>query len=107
MEVLLSDRRRRRQRPRVAATRAAAVYEDFSLIADRQIKELPLWNEYLVYATLFGIADKVCSDFSDVYPDYFNMNRMAGTMLHLVGNNSLYSYASAAVNGMEMNASRR
>ena len=81
--------------------------EDFSLIADRQIKELPLWNEYLVYATLFGIADKVCSDFSDVYPDYFNMNRMAGTMLHLVGNNSLYSYASAAVNGMEMNASRR
>ena len=78
--------------------------EDFSLIADRQIRELPLWSEYLVYATLFGIADKVCDDFADVYPDYFKMNQLAGTLLHLVGNNSLGSYASAAVKGMELNS---
>jgi len=76
--------------------------EDFSLVADKQIRELPLWNEYLVYATLFGIADKVCDNFAEVYPDFFRMNSLAGTMLNLVGNNALGSYASAAVSGMEM-----
>ena len=78
--------------------------EDFTLIADKQIKELPLWDEYLVYATLFGIADKVCDNFAEVYPDFFSMNNLAGTMLNLVGNNGLATYANAAAKGMELDS---
>ncbi|MBO4825619.1 MAG: DUF2207 domain-containing protein [Prevotella sp.] len=78
--------------------------EDFTLIADKQIKELPLWDEYLVYATLFGIADKVCDNFAEVYPDYFSMNSLAGTMLNLVGNNGLTTYANAAAKGLELDS---
>ena len=55
---------------------------NISLIGEREIKELPLWKEYLVYATLFGIADKVCDNFATVYPDFFQTNTIAGTRQH-------------------------
>lgn len=74
---------------------------DFSLIGEREIKEMKLWKEYLVYATLFGIADKVCDNFATVYPDYFRMNSLAGTRLNIVGNNALVSYISATMWGMK------
>lgn len=74
---------------------------DFSLIGEREIREMTLWKEYLVYATLFGIADKVCDNFAAVYPDYFRMNSLAGTQLDIVGNNALVSYVSASMEGMK------
>ena len=74
---------------------------DFSLIGEREIKEMPLWKEYLVYATLFGIADKVCDNFATVYPDFFQTNSIAGTRLNIVGNNALVSYGSASLEGMK------
>ena len=74
---------------------------DFSLIGEREIREMTLWKEYLVYATLFGIADKVCDNFATVYPDYFRMNSLAGTRLNIVGNNALVSYISATMWGMK------
>jgi len=42
---------------------------DFSLISEREIKEITIWQDYMVYATLFGIADKVIAQFKKVYPD--------------------------------------
>ncbi len=74
---------------------------DFSLIGEREIREMPLWKEYLVYATLFGIADKVCDNFATVYPDFFQTNSIAGTRLNIVGNNALVSYVSASLEGMK------
>lgn len=32
---------------------------DFSLLKEREIKDVILWEDYLVYATAFGISDKV------------------------------------------------
>lgn len=43
--------------------------EDFSLIAERGISETEIWQEYLVYATLFSIADKAIEQFKKVYPE--------------------------------------
>ena len=74
---------------------------DFSLIAERGIKEMPLWREYLVYATLFGIADKVSENYAEVYSDYFKMNAIAGTQLSIVGNNALFSYVDATLHGVD------
>ena len=42
---------------------------EFTLIAEREITETVIWKEYMVYATLFGIADKVIEQFKKVYPE--------------------------------------
>lgn len=43
--------------------------EDFTLIAERDIKETIIWKDYMVYATLFGISEKVMKQLENVYPD--------------------------------------
>lgn len=43
--------------------------DEFTLIAEREISETIIWKEYMVYATLFGIADKVLEQFKKVYPE--------------------------------------
>lgn len=43
--------------------------EDFSLIDEREIKEVFIWDRYLVYATLFGVADRVIKQMKKVYPE--------------------------------------
>lgn len=42
--------------------------EDFSLVAERGIKEMPIWRELLSYAMLFGIADQVAEQMKELYP---------------------------------------
>ncbi len=42
---------------------------DFSNIKDRKSIEVMLWQEYLMYAQIFGIAKKVAKEFKDLYPD--------------------------------------
>ena len=44
--------------------------EDFSLLNEREVPELVLWEKYLVYATAFGIADKVISQLKVRYPEF-------------------------------------
>ncbi|MEL7565572.1 MAG: DUF2207 domain-containing protein [Clostridiales bacterium] len=41
---------------------------DFSLVAERGIKEMPIWRELLTYAMLFGIADQVAQQMKALYP---------------------------------------
>lgn len=43
--------------------------DEFTLIAERSITETAIWKEYLIYAALFGIADKVIEQFKKVYPE--------------------------------------
>ena len=74
---------------------------EFTLIGIRDIKEMPLWKEYLIYATLFGIADQVSRNFGEVYSDYFNANKLALTELNIVGNNALVNYTNAVASGMK------
>ena len=44
---------------------------DFTLSKDRGSIEAALWRDYLVYAALFGIADKVAKEFQKLYPGDF------------------------------------
>jgi len=43
--------------------------ENFSLLNEREVPELALWEKYLVYATAFGVADKVLSQLKIKYPE--------------------------------------
>lgn len=42
---------------------------EFSNIKDRESIEVNLWEEYLMYAQIFGIAKKVAKEFKKLYPD--------------------------------------
>ena len=45
--------------------------EDFTLSKERGAVEAGLWQDYLVFAALFGIADKVAKEFEKLYPAEF------------------------------------
>ena len=42
--------------------------KDFTLAAERGSVEVGLWKDYLVYAQLFGIADKVAKEMEKLFP---------------------------------------
>ena len=70
--------------------------KDFTIIEERGVVEVSLWNEYLVFASLFGIADKVKDDFKRVCPEYFQMSSVANNLdTHtLLLSNTIHSLAS-------------
>jgi len=45
--------------------------QDFTLSKERGASEVGLWKNYLVFAQLFGIADKVAGQFQKLYPKEF------------------------------------
>lgn len=45
---------------------------DFSNIKDKSVVEVSLWDEYLMYASIFGIAKKVAKEFKEMYPEVIN-----------------------------------
>ena len=67
--------------------------EDFSMLNEREVPELVLWEKYLVYETLFGNAEKVLKQLKVVYPEFANDDYMRNTtyfylMAHTDFNNS-------------------
>lgn len=43
--------------------------QEFTLIKEREPIEVSLWNEYLMYAQIFGIAKEVADQFAKLYPE--------------------------------------
>lgn len=63
--------------------------EDFSLLKEKQVPDLILWEKYLVYATTFGISKKVLEQLIKVYPqmtseDYYRSGHY--TYLYIASN---------------------
>lgn len=46
--------------------------EDFTMIGERSTPEVGLWQDYLVFASLFGIADKVSDELKEINPDMYS-----------------------------------
>lgn len=53
--------------------------EEYSMIKDREVLEVALWEKYLVYATLFGNAEKVLKQLKTVYPQFADDEYMRNT----------------------------
>ncbi len=49
---------------------------DFSLIEEKRHLEIPLWEDYLIFANLLCVADKVKSQFKKIYPDFNDIKSM-------------------------------
>ena len=73
--------------------------EDFSMLDKREIPELVIWERFLVYATAFGIADKVIRDLKAVYREMgrnfdFDDSSM-GYMYFMTSNNFSSSFTNS------------
>ena len=44
-------------------------FKEFDNMSDKEAIDVKLWEEYLIYAQIFGIADKVLKQFKKLYPD--------------------------------------
>lgn len=55
--------------------------EEFSLLDEKEVPHLVIWEKYLVYATAFGIADKVIKQLKVRYPELTNQDNMNNLVL--------------------------
>ena len=58
---------------------------DFSSLPQKQYLEVHLWEEYLIFAELLGITDKVEKQFSKLYPNFEQLTSLNSnaTTLHI------------------------
>ena len=86
---------------------------EFTLAKEREVPEVGLWGQYLVFAQLFGIADKVSAGLSKLYPDQFaefsqshGMEpQMMSSVLHAWTLNANEAYKTAYNRQMESSSS--
>ena len=75
--------------------------KEFTLIKEREPIEVSLWDEYLMYAQIFGIANEVASQFKKLYPDIVeNMERYGLDyddiiFIHMVSSDGIKSASTA------------
>lgn len=63
--------------------------EDFSLLNEKEIPDLVLWEKFLVFATAFGIADKVLKQLKVRYPELQNVDNYQYSYMHLLYHSTL------------------
>lgn len=75
--------------------------KEFSLIKEREPIEVNLWDEYLMYAQIFGIADEVASQFKKLYPEIIESMEQYGfdyndiVFIHHISSDGIRSASSA------------
>lgn len=55
---------------------------DFTLMKEKKYIEVHLWNEYLMFARLLGIADKVEEQFSKLYPQFEEVSALSNVFIN-------------------------
>ena len=76
--------------------------EDFSLLKEKEIPALIVWEKYLVYATAFKISSKVLKQLKIVYPEIMDMNPNIDTnnYIHMMNTLDLGSYMNTAISSV-------
>ncbi len=70
--------------------------KDFSSIKDKSSIEVHLWEYYLIFAQIFGIADQVAKDFKKLYPEVItDFSHENLVIVHTMSRNSIRSATSA------------
>lgn len=72
------------------------------MLNEREVPELVLWEKYLVYATAFGIADKVLKQLKVKYPEFSDDTYLSNTayfylMAHTDFNTSFVNTVSTSM----------
>jgi len=69
--------------------------EDMTIIEEKKVIEVHMWDEYLIFAQSFGIADKVAKQFKDFHPVEYNENMTYYNNYVWINTFSLNSIAAA------------
>lgn len=79
--------------------------QEMSLIDEKEVIEVKMWEEYLIFASILGIADKVSEQLGDLCPT-FNQESHLDTvytmhMIHMFAYDSMRASRSAAMAAQE------
>lgn len=80
---------------------------DFSLVQERTVQETVLWQDYLIYAHLLGIADQVAPQIRKLYPDALPQVEQFERYIGCAGYYSGYMYNAYAREQQRQEESRR
>lgn len=73
--------------------------EDFSLLDEKEVPALIVWEKYLVYATAFGIADKVLKQLKTIYPNIDEMDTInTSTYMYFMYHSNFTSSFTSSIN---------
>lgn len=80
-------------------------FDEFTKIDTKEVIEVHLWDEYLMFAYIFGIANRVAKQLKDLYPEVLNdpnVNFDYSTLMYIdhISYNSVHA-ASAAMSRAE------
>ena len=71
--------------------------EHYSLINEKEVLEIEIWERFLVYATAFGIADKVIEQLKIAYPNFEEITGTNYSMMYLMMNTDFNNSFSSAI----------
>lgn len=75
--------------------------EDFSLLNEREVKDVEIWERFLVYATAFGISEKVIKQLKIAYPNFEQLTGKDYTMMYLMMNTNFnHSFTSSVTSSI-------
>ena len=73
--------------------------EDFSLLDEKEVPALEVWEKYLVYATAFGIADKVLKQLKTIYPNIDELDNFhTSTYMYFMYHSNFSTSFNSAIN---------
>ncbi|MEE0084175.1 MAG: hypothetical protein UE068_08145, partial [Paludibacteraceae bacterium] len=71
--------------------------------------EMKMWDEYIVFATLFGMADQVIEDLKEYCPDYFAVSLLGSQLIdesgHVVSDFNSYTGISSVSHSFSSHSS--
>lgn len=70
--------------------------QEFSRMNTKEVMEVHLWDEYLMFAYIFGIADKVAAQLKNLYPEVLQNPEMDYNTVVFVNNISTRSVKAAS-----------
>lgn len=94
-QTLLPENSEENTTPEIKNTSVSTVYQkdtthvDASDAKEKRMfdeYEMKMWDEYIVFATLFGMADQVIEDLKEYCPDYFAVSLLGSQLIDESGN---------------------
>ena len=73
--------------------------EDVSLLNEKEVPAIEVWEHYLVYATAFGIADKVLKQLKTIYPNIDELDTInTSTYMYFMYHSNFSSSFTSSIN---------
>ncbi len=72
--------------------------KDYSLLHEKEVPAVAVWEKYLVFATAFGISKEVIKQLKLVYPNFEDISTINSTTLFIAMNTDFSRTFSSAIN---------